>query len=218
MIGIEYQHMFDRARDFAKGLAYWLASLAVLPALASFRIRAEVLGRDRAMEGSSQALSLVPGLLGHYLRRAFYSRTLTRCHRSVTIEFGVLLSKSGACLDENVYIGPRCHLGLVHLQRDVLLGPGVHVPSGRSTHGTGDMTRPIRDQDVRYQTMTIGAGSWIGSAAVVMADVGQDTVVGAGAVVVHPLPDRVVAVGNPARIVRSREPKDVTSHRTVDHG
>jgi len=197
--------MASRTRLFAKNVAYWLATIAVLPFLAGYYTRARILGRDRALEGSSQALSLVPGLLGHYARRAFYARTLARCHRSVTIEFGVLLSKADARLDEHVYIGPRCQLGLVHLERDVLLGPGVHVPSGRSTHGTGDTTRPIREQAVRYEVVTIGAGSWVGSAAVVMADVGRETVVGAGSVVVQPLPDAVIAVGNPAKPVRSRE-------------
>ena len=47
----------------------------------------------------------------------------------------------------------------------------------------------------------IGAGSWIGSAAVVMADVGCDSIVGAGAVVTQPVPDRVIVGGVPARII-----------------
>jgi acetyltransferase-like isoleucine patch superfamily enzyme len=50
----------------------------------------------------------------------------------------------------------------------------------------------------------IGAGAWIGSAAVVMADVGRDTIVGAGAVVTKALPDQVIAAGVPARAIRSR--------------
>jgi acetyltransferase-like isoleucine patch superfamily enzyme len=37
-----------------------------------------------------------------------------------------------------------------------------------------------------------------------MADVGCGTVVGAGAVVVKPLPDEVIAAGVPARVIRSR--------------
>jgi acetyltransferase-like isoleucine patch superfamily enzyme len=39
-----------------------------------------------------------------------------------------------------------------------------------------------------------------------MADVGRDTIVGAGAVVTRPLPDRVVANGVPARVVGDRAP------------
>jgi maltose O-acetyltransferase len=45
---------------------------------------------------------------------------------------------------------------------------------------------------------------WLGGGAIVLADVtiGDDTVVGAGAVVTRDLPARVVAVGSPARIIR----------------
>ena len=45
---------------------------------------------------------------------------------------------------------------------------------------------------------------WLGSAVVVCPGVtiGDDTVVGAGAVVTHDLPAGVVALGVPARVVR----------------
>ena len=52
--------------------------------------------------------------------------------------------------------------------------------------------------------MRIGAGSWIGSGAIVMADVGANAVVGAGAVVTKPVPDAVVAAGVPATVIRTR--------------
>jgi acetyltransferase-like isoleucine patch superfamily enzyme len=122
----------------------------------------------------------------------------------VTIEFGTLFSKVGARLDEHVYIGPRCHLGLVHLERDVLLGPSVHIPSGASTHGTTDVAMPIRDQPGQLTMVRVGQGAWIGSAAVVMADVGRDSIVGAGAVVTSPVPERVIVGGVPARVLKAR--------------
>jgi acetyltransferase-like isoleucine patch superfamily enzyme len=178
--------------------------VAVSPLLLSYLLWSLALGRDRALEGSSQTLSLVPGLVGVYLRRAFLMRVLAHCHKSATVEFGTLFSQTGARLDENVYVGPRCHLGLVHVERDALLGPGVHVPSGARTHGTADLTRPIREQEHVRTVVTIGAGAWIGSAAVVMADVGANTVVGAGAVVTRPLPADVVAAGVPAKVIKER--------------
>jgi virginiamycin A acetyltransferase len=192
-------------REALKWMARAAASMAVLPALISFWVRRPILGPDRALEGSSEALSLLPGIFGQYLRRAFLSRVLTHCHHSVTVCFGTLFSKAGARLDENVYVGPRCHLGLVHIERDALLAAGVHVPSGAMTHGMSDPDVPIRDQSGIRTVVRIGSGAWIGSGAVVMADVGRDTVVGAGAVVTHPLPNRVVAGGVPARILRARE-------------
>jgi virginiamycin A acetyltransferase len=192
-------------RQFVKGVARAVATLLVLPALLSFFVRSRLIGRDRALEASTQALALLPGLAGQYLRRAFLSRVLRRCHHTATIEFGTLFSKVDACLDERVYVGPRCHLGLVHLERDVLLAAGVHVPSGGDTHGHADLDSPIREQTGVKRLVRIGAGSWIGSAAVIMADVGCDTIVGAGAVVTRPLPDRVLAGGVPARVIRHRD-------------
>jgi acetyltransferase-like isoleucine patch superfamily enzyme len=46
----------------------------------------------------------------------------------------------------------------------------------------------------------------IGASVIHEVTIGADTVVGAGAVVVGDLPERVVAYGVPARVVRSREP------------
>ena len=163
-----------------------------------------ILGGDRAIEGSTQMLSLIPGLPGQYLRRAFLSRTLAGCASSAVIGFGTIFSKSGARLDERAYVGPGCYLGLVHIERDVLIGSGVHITSGRHTHGTGDSSAPIREQEGERTLVRIGAGAWIGSAAVVMADVGANSIVGAGAVVTEPIPESVVAAGVPAKVVRRR--------------
>jgi len=191
-------------RETLKMCARAAAAVAVAPMLLSYYVRARLLGCDRALEGSSQLLAFAPGIPGQYLRRAFLSRVLAACHPTVTIEFGTTFSKAGTRLDENVYVGPGCHLGLVHIERDVLLAPCVHVPSGGHTHGTSDLAIAIRDQPGERRLVRIGAGAWIGTAAVVLADVGRHTVVGAGAVVTRPLPDGVVASGVPARAMRAR--------------
>lgn len=194
-------------REWMKHLMYWLATIVAVPWLVSFAIRRAMFGPDRALEASTQSLASVPGLSGEYLRRAFLARTIADCHRTATVQFGTLFSKADARLGENVYIGPRCHLGLVHIEKDVLLAAGVHVPSGAKTHGTEDVTTPIRDQEGVRTVVRIGEGSWVGSAAVVMADVGKHCVVGAGAIVVQAIPDYSIAAGNPARVIRSRVPK-----------
>jgi acetyltransferase-like isoleucine patch superfamily enzyme len=38
----------------------------------------------------------------------------------------------------------------------------------------------------------------------VLDDVGRDAIIGAGAVVTHPVPDRVLAAGVPARVILHR--------------
>ena len=191
-------------RETLKAVGRALALAAVLPQLLSFSLRSAVMGRDRAVEGSTQLLALVPGLLGIYLRKAFLAHALAHASQSATVAFGTIFSKAGARLEDNVYVGPGCVLGLVHIQRDVLIGSGVQITSGTQTHGTSDPAKPIRDQEGTPTIVTVGRGSWIGSGAIVMADVGSNSVIGAGSVVARPVPDSVVAAGVPAAVVRQR--------------
>jgi len=192
------------------------ARLAVLPALVSHRLHVLIAGRGRALESTSQLFSLFPGITGQYLRRAVLQGILARCDSSALVEFGTLFSQPGAILDANVYVGPRCQLGFVHLERDVLLAANVQIPSGGKTHYFDDPSKPIRVQGGERRKVTIGEGAWIGTGAIILADVGKGTVVAAGAVVTKPLPDNVIAAGVPARVIRqrfeaagAREPHDV---------
>jgi virginiamycin A acetyltransferase len=191
-------------REVAKGAARLLAHAAAAPFVVSFAVRAALLGRDRAIQSSTQLLALVPGLTGQYIRRAFLSWALESCHHTVVVEYGTTFSRAGARLDERCYIGPNCTLGLVHIEANVLMASGVQVPSGSATHRIDDHERPIREQGSSERLVRIGAGSWIGASAVVMADVGAHSVVGAGAVVTQALPSTVVAAGVPARVLRTR--------------
>ncbi|MDP2056113.1 MAG: acyltransferase [Acidobacteriota bacterium] len=192
-------------REAVKAATRALAWLAVTPSVLSWQLRSLAVGPDRALEASTQAWAIVPGLTGQYLRRAFLSRTLQSCAPDATIEFGTLFSSVKASIGRRAYVGPRCHLGWAIIEADVLLAAGVHVPSGARTHGTDDPAVPIRDQPTLKSAVRIGAGAWVGSAAVVLADVGRDAVIGAGAVVTRPIPDRAVAGGVPARVLRTRD-------------
>lgn len=194
-------------REAIKGALHGAAWIAVTPSVISWWLRAQLMGPDRALEGSTQAWALVPGLLGQYLRRAFLARTLRGCARSATIEFGTIFSSASASIGERAYVGPRCHLGWAVIEDNALLAAGVHVPSGSKTHGIDDLTIAIRDQPSIKTAVRIGNGAWIGSAAVVMADVGRDSVVAAGAVVTRPVPDLAIAGGVPARVLRHRDPR-----------
>lgn len=194
-------------RDALKAAAHAAAWLVVTPSVISWRLRALVMGPDRAIEGSTQLWALVPGVLGQYLRRAFLCRALASCARSATIEFGAIFSSASASIGDRAYIGPRCHLGWALIGDNVLLAAGVHIPSGSKTHGIDDLSIAIRDQPTIKTPVRIGNGSWIGSAAIVMADVGRDAVVAAGAVVTRAIPDLTVAGGVPARVLRHRDPR-----------
>jgi maltose O-acetyltransferase len=64
---------------------------------------------------------------------------------------------------------------------------------------------PRRDKWESVAPIAIGDNVWLGSGVIVCPGVtiGDDTVVGAGAVVTRDLPPGVVAVGNPARVLRA---------------
>src|SRR5215510_5174075 len=154
-------------REAVKRLVRAMAVAAVAPQLLSFAIRSRIVGRDRALEGSTQALALIPGLVGQYLRRAFLAHAIASCHETAAISFGTIFSQAGARIDAHVYVGAHCFLGLVHIERDVLIGSAVHVTSGRHTHGTGETSTPIREQEGERTLVRIGEVAWTGSAAVV---------------------------------------------------
>lgn len=187
-----------------KLLAEGLATLLVLPAFLLYTLGRLALGAERAFPGWSQALSLVPGISGAYLRRAFYRLTLQRCGAGSWIGFGSVFSHPTAEVGSNVYLGVCCCLGDITLEDDVLLGSHVSIMNGGGQHGIDRLDVPIREQPGVFPRVTIGRDTWIGEGAVVQADVGRHCVIGAGAVVVDRIPDYAIALGVPARVVRFR--------------
>lgn len=192
-------------REFLKAAGRQLVNLWILPRVAVFRLASSTLGTDRALQGATQSLARVPGLRGEYLRRAFLSHAIAGCDPTATVCYGTILSSTAAHIGAFVYVGARCHLGYVRLDRDVLLADGVQIPSGGHIHGTDDPLVPIREQSGQRVQVRIGEGTWIGAGAIVLADVGRHCVIGAGSIVTKPLPDFVVAAGVPARVIRSRQ-------------
>jgi maltose O-acetyltransferase len=83
---------------------------------------------------------------------------------------------------------------------DVQIGPSVQLLT--PTHPLDP--KPRRDKWEAARPITIADNVWLGGGAIVLpgVSIGENTVVGAGAVVIRDLPAGVVAVGNPARIVR----------------
>lgn len=87
----------------------------------------------------------------------------------------------------------------VRFGKGVAMGPGVHIYTAmhplhveqRATHFFG---KPV----------TIGSGVWIGGGAIICPGVtiGDHSVIGAGSVVTRDIPDGVLAVGNPCKVVR----------------
>jgi len=188
----------------AKQLARGLCQLLVLPLVGSTAIRGALTGRDRAFSASMEWLALLPGTPGQYIRRAYLSAVTEGCGNETVIGSGTLFSTRHVRIDHNAYVGPHCDIGWAHIERDVLIAAGVHIPSGPATHGVMRLDVPVRDQPGEPRKITVGEGAWIGNGAVIMADIGRHAIVAAGAVVTRPVPDWSIAAGVPARIIRSR--------------
>ena len=92
-------------------------------------------------------------------------------------------------------------VGRVTIGADVQIGPNVQLLT--PTHPLDPELR--RSGAEAAEPITIGDNVWLGGGVIVCPGVtiGQDTVVGAGAVVTRDLPPGVLAVGNPARVIRS---------------
>jgi maltose O-acetyltransferase len=86
-----------------------------------------------------------------------------------------------------------------------MMGPEVLILT--TNHRTDSIERPMNQQGHQSAAaVTIENDVWIGARAIILAGVriGAGSIVGAGAVVPKSIPPGVIAVGNPARVVRQR--------------
>ncbi|GAB3268017.1 sugar O-acetyltransferase [Arthrobacter pigmenti] len=91
----------------------------------------------------------------------------------------------------------------IRIGDDVQIGPNVQLLTPTHPIEPG----PRRDKWEAGEPITIGNNVWLGGGVIVCPGVtiGENTVVGAGAVVPKDLPANVVAVGNPARVIKQLE-------------
>jgi acetyltransferase-like isoleucine patch superfamily enzyme len=114
----------------------------------------------------------------------------------VALEIGDGTSMSGMCVlsaAQSIRVG-----------RSVLFARNVYVSD--HNHAFGDLEVPVVEQGISDpRPVAIGDGAWLGENVVVGPGVtiGRGAVIGANAVVLESIPDFCVAVGVPARVVRS---------------
>ena len=146
-----------------------------------------------------------------------------------------LLKEMFAEIGENCYIEPPFHANWagkhVHFGKNVYAN--FNLTCVDDTHiyvGDGTMLAPnvilagathpiapeLREKGYQYNLpVYIGKNCWLGAGVIVLPGVtiGDNTVVGAGSVVTKDLPANVVAVGNPARVLREITERDRKYYR-----
>ncbi len=117
--------------------------------------------------------------------------------------------------------GKHCHFGnFVYANFNLTLVDDTHIYVGNYTLFGPNVTvatagHPVlpelREKGSQYNAeVHIGKNCWIGAGAVILPGItiGDNVVVGAGSVVTKDLPDNVVAVGNPCRVLREVDERD----------
>ncbi|MEY8443409.1 sugar O-acetyltransferase [Lactococcus ileimucosae] len=112
-------------------------------------------------------------------------------------------------IGENFYANVDCiflDVAPITIGDDVMFGPRVSLITPLHP-----IDADVRARGLEYaKPITIGNRVWLGAGVIVNPGVtiGEGTIVGAGAVVTKDLPAHVIAVGNPARVLREISEED----------
>jgi len=114
-------------------------------------------------------------------------------------------------LGSGVYINANLTLvddGHIYVADRVMFGPNVTI-----TTANHPIDPELRARGLEYnRDVWIGENAWIGAGVIILPGVhiGKNTVIGAGSIVTRGIPDHVVAVGNPCRVMREVSERDRT--------
>jgi len=170
-----------------------------------------VAGRAFAAFGSRSVIQLPVRLSGEsrirvgagvFVGAGSWLQVLEGPDTGVALEIGDGTSIAGDCV-LSAAVGVR-------LGRRVLLARNVYVSD--HSHRFEDARRAVLDQGVdRIGAVVVDDGAWLGQNVVVCPGVriGRGAVVGANSVVLDDVPDHAVAVGAPARVVRTLDGEPV---------
>jgi len=156
--------------------------------------------------------------LGDHVRIADHVTLIARGPGGITLEDNVRLNDRVYLDTENaitgyIHVGKRTYIGTgatffghqgLEFGEDCLIGQNVTCTP--YSHIFDDKSRTIYGQGGHCKKVTIGRDVYVGMGVTIMytGDIGEGSVIGAGAVVVKPIPEYSIAVGNPARVIRKR--------------
>lgn len=115
-------------------------------------------------------------------------------HKTSCISSSVIIGKGnaimpGVVINSNAKIGNNAIInsGAI-IEHDVVIGDGVHIAPGCTVCGA----------------TSIGNNTFIGAGSTIIQglQIGANSIIGAGSVVITDIPDNVIAVGNPVRIIK----------------
>lgn len=149
---------------------------------------------------------------GDIEKKQEYMRTVfAECGENSYIELPLRANWGGhhLHLGSGVYINANLTLvddGHIYVANRVMFGPNVTI-----TTANHPIDPELRARGLQYnKDVWIGENAWIGAGVIILPGVhiGKNTVIGAGSIVTRDIPDHVVAVGNPCRVMREVSERD----------
>ena len=145
-----------------------------------------------------------------------WQRLRNFCVKKYIKNAGIHISIGQRCkIHKNTQIGSNSGVGRgseinngVIIGDNVMMGPDVLLYT--QNHCTADLNRPMLGQGMtEIKPVVIEDDVWIGARVCILPGVriGKGSVIGACAVVSKSIPPYSVAVGNPAKVVKTRAPK-----------
>lgn len=118
------------------------------------------------------------------------------------------------CYGTHIHIGSGCYInvncnfiddGIITIGNGVMFGPAVTIAT------VGHPINPKLREYMYCDHVTIGDNCWIGANSVICPGVtiGENTVIGAGSVVNRDIPANCVAAGNPCKVIRPIDERDL---------
>ena len=138
-------------------------------------------------------------------KEAYMKEVFAECGEGCYIELPFHANYGGSHVHFGNYIYANSNLTLVDdghifVGDKVMFGPNVTVATANHP-----IDPELRAKGLQYnRDVHIGENVWIGASAVIVPGVtiGKNSVIGAGSVVTKDIPENVVAVGNPCRVMR----------------
>ena len=154
----------------------------------AIRITMEI---NNSYHNHDEIVALMSELTGTEIHESFglFPPFYTDCGKNIHIGKGVFINAGCKLQDQGgIYIGNHCLLG--HNTVIATLNHGM-LPEERG--------------DLLPTPVHIGNNVWIGSGSTILSGVtiGDNAVIGAGSIVTKDIPADMVAVGSPARVIRS---------------
>lgn len=147
------------------------------------------------------------GRIGILIRYILIRKMAKSCGRNVSIKKHCYLHRikglsigNNVCIHEGVYINA---VGGLTIGDNVSIGHGSDILT--FNHQWNDPSKPIKYNDIVKKSVTIGYDSWIGVGTKIMAgiNIGERTIIAAGAIVTKDVKPHTMVGGCPARLIKN---------------